>query len=137
MCASYFEAFRLSRTADGCRFWVHSANGTLESSWDELVRFDPGEDGVMVPVSVCAGVLESDAESGVVVAERYTVDGAEADAAAYGAAFAAYAEAEDTGYEVKGVFLWNDIQRYDTTYDGLMAMARDAAELYAPIDVDE
>ena len=39
----------------------------------------------------------------------------------------------DMGYDAKGVFLWNDMNRYDTTYEGFMAMARDAAEAYQPI----
>lgn len=135
VCASFFESFRLSRTGDGYCFWVDSANGSLESSWDELVRFDRGENGIMVPVSVCERYLESDAETGETVAERYAVGGQEADAAAYDAALAVYADA-DTGYEAKGVFLWNDMQRYDTSSDGLLAMARDAAEAYAPISFD-
>lgn len=133
VCASFFESFRLSETEDGFCFWVDSANGTLESSWDEIIRFDRDEDGILVPVSVCARYLESDSETGVVVKERYTVGGDEADAAAFDEAFAGYAEAVDTGYEGRGVFLWNDMQRYDTTYDGLMTMAQDAAELYAPV----
>ena len=134
VCTSYFEAFRLSVTANGYCFWVDSANGTLESSWDELIRFDC-EDGVLTPVSVCGRFLETDGETGAVVAERYTVAGGEADAESYTAAFKTYSEARDTGYSAAGVFLWSDIQRYDTTYDGLMAMARDAVEAYVPIDV--
>ena len=133
VCASFFESFRLSQTEDGFCFWVLSANGTLESSWDELVRFDAGEDGIMVPVSVCAHWLESDEETGTVVSERYSVGGRDADKSAYDEAHARYAEAPDTGYEAKGVFLWNDMQSYDTTFDGLMAMARDAAECCVPV----
>ena len=134
VCTSYFEAFRLSVTANGYCFWVDSANGTLESSWDELVRFDC-EDGILTPVSICGRYLETDGETGAVVAERYTVAGEESDAESYTAVFKVYSEARDTGYDAAGVFLWSDIQRYDTTYDGLMAMARDAAEAYVPIDV--
>ena len=134
VCTSFFEAFRLSATANGYCFWVDSANGTLESSWDELVRFD-STDGVLTPVSVCGRYLESDSETGAVVAERYTVAGEDADAESFTAAFRTYSEARDTGYTAAGVFLWSDIQRYDTTYDGLMAMARDAAEADVPIDV--
>ncbi len=133
VCASYFEAFRLSRTAEGYCFWIDSANGTLESSWDEIVRFGPGEDGVLTLTSVCERYLESDGETGLVVTERYVADGEETDAAGFDAAFAVYAEAEDAGYDARGVFLWTDIQSYDTTYDGLMAMARDAAEAYVPV----
>ena len=134
VCTSYFEAFRLSVTADGYCFWVDSANGTLESSWDELIRFDC-KDGILTPVSVCGRFLETDGETGAVVAERYTVAGEAAEAESFTAAFKTYSEARDTGYSAAGVFLWSDIQRYDTTYDGLIAMARDAVEAYVPIDV--
>lgn len=135
VCTSYFESFRLSLTQNGYCFWVDSANGTLESSWDEIIRFDCGEDGVLIPVSVCGRYLQSDADSGVVVTENYTVDGGEADADAYKAAADVYMDAEDLGYDASGVFLWKDMNSYDTTYDGFMAMARDAAEAYAPIIV--
>jgi len=134
VCTSFFEAFRLSATDNGYCFWVDSANGTLESSWDELVRFDC-TDGVLTPVSVCGRYLESDGETGAVVAERYTVAGEESDSDSFTEAFKTYSEARDTGYGAVGVFLWSDIQRYDTTYDGLMAMARDAVDAYVPIDV--
>lgn len=131
VCASYFESFRLAETEDGFRFWIDSANGTLESSWDEIIRFDCA-DGVLTPVSVCSRYLESDTESGAVVSERYTVGGEETDADGYDAAADVYTDAADMGYDAAGVFLWNDMNRYDTTYDGLLAMARDAAELYVP-----
>lgn len=133
VCASFFESFRLSETADGFRFWVLSANGTLESGWEEIVRFDAGEDGVLTPVSVCASYLDSDAETGEVISERYTVGGKAADAFTWEETAALYKEARDTGYEGRGVFLWNDMQSYDTTCDGLLAMAKDAAEACVPV----
>ena len=135
VCASYFEAFRLSFTAYGYTFWVASSNGTLESSWDEIIRFDC-TDGVLTPETVCGRYLESDAETGLVVTQHYTVGGDESDKEAYDGAAAIYQGGRDTGYEAAGVFLWTDMNRYDTTYDGFMNMARDAAEAYAPIDVD-
>lgn len=135
VCASFFESFRLSQTADGRYvFWISSANGTLESGWDEIIRFDSA-DGVLTPVSVCQRFLENDTETGQVISERYTVGGETSDAAGYEAAAASYTEARDTGYDGRGLFLWNDMASYDTTYDGLMAMARDAAEAYVPIVV--
>ncbi len=135
VCASFFESFRLSKTADSYCFWVTSANGTMEASWDEIVRFDC-VDGVLTPVSVCARFLGSDPESGQVVTERYTVAGKASDAAGYQAAAEEYTEADDVSHEAKGVFLWNDMARYDTTYDGLMTMARDAVEAYVPVAAD-
>lgn len=133
VCASYFESFRLSRTDEGYCFWVDSANGTLESSWDEIIRFDC-KDGVLTPVSICSRYLESDVETGLVVAERYRVADKKSDPAGYAAEAAKYTDAEDMGYDAAGVFLWSDMNRYDTTYDGLMAMARDAAKQYVPIE---
>ncbi len=135
VCASFFESFRLSETEDGYCFWVDSANGTAESSWDEIVRFE-SNDGVLTPVSICERYLESDTETGLVVAERYSAGGEEIDADGYAAAEDAYTGARDTGYEARGVFLWNDMARYDTTYDGLLTMARDGVEAYVPIAVD-
>ena len=134
VCASFFESFRLTRTEDGFCFWVDSANGTMETSWDEIIRFDSA-DGVLTPVSVCERFLECDPETGLVVTERYTVEGEETDADGYQAAAAAYTDGADMAYDAKGVFLWNNQSRYDTNYDGLMAMAQDAAKAYAPIAI--
>ena len=132
ICASYFDAFRLIETEAGYVFWVQSANGTLESAWDEIVRFDCA-DGVLVPVSVCSRYLESNVETGETIAENYTVAGEASDAAGYEQAAAPYVNGNDTGYEAAGMFLWNNMKRYDTTYDGFMAMARDAATAYAAL----
>lgn len=132
VCASYFEAFRLSFTGAGYTFWVSSSNGTLESSWDEIIRFDC-TDGVLTPESVCGRYLESNAETGLVVTQHYTVGGEEADEAAYEEAASIYRGGQDMDYDGNGVFLWSDINRYDTTYDGFLAMARDAANAYIPI----
>lgn len=132
ICASYFDAFRLIRGEDGYEFWVQSANGTLESAWDEIIRFTC-EDGGLVPVSVCGRYLESDVETGEVIAESYTVGGDISDAAGYELAAAPYVSGEDTGYQAAGMFLWDNMKRYDTTYDGFMAMAQDAATAYAAL----
>jgi hypothetical protein len=133
LCTSYFESFRLCATDSGYCFWVSSANGTLESTWDEIIRFDCVE-GVLTPVSVCGRYLASDVDTGLVVTERYTVDGQVSDQTAYDQAASVYTQALDLGYEAQGVFLWNDMSAYDTTYDGLMAMAQAAVESYVPLD---
>jgi hypothetical protein len=62
------------------------------------------------------------------------VDGQVSDQTAYDQAAAVYTQAQDLGYEAQGVFLWNDMSVYDTTYDGLMAMAQAAVESYVPLD---
>ncbi len=132
VCASFFESFRLSRTEQGWSFWVNSANGTLETAWNEIVRFE-SDGGILTPVSVCAQYLENNAETGLVVAEEYTLAGHSADRDSYDAAANVYLEGEDVGYEAKGVFLWNDMDAYGGGWDGFMAMARDAAAAYVPI----
>lgn len=132
VCASFFESFRLVETEGEYSFWVQSTNGTLESTWDELIRFDCA-DGVLMPVGVCSRYMESDIETGDVVAEEYTVGGAISDAAGYETAAAAFTQGEDTGYEAAGMFLWDNMKRYDTTYDGFLAMAADAATAYVPV----
>ena len=133
ICASFFESFRLTLLDQGWRFWIDSANGTLETTWDEIVRFD-GVNGVLTPVSVCARHLESDVNTGLVVSEAYTVGGAAGSAADYQQASSVYIGGQDAGYEAGGVFLWNDMNAYGTTSQGLMAMARDAADRYTPVN---
>ena len=132
VCASFFESFRLSHTADGWRFWVDSTNGTMETAWDEFVRFDD-QGGILVPVSVCQQYLESDPETGAVVRQEYIVDGAQADQSAFQAAADALQEAADSGYEAKGAFRWGERQYDTTTYEGFMALAQAAVDAYVPI----
>ena len=132
VCANFFESFRLSKTADGWCFWVDSANSTMETAWDDIIRFD-GVNGVLTPSAVCSRYLQTDPTSGLVTAEQYTVGGAAVDGAAYQAAANVYLESEDVSYNGAGVFLWNNLDVYSVPYEGFMAMARDAAAAYVPI----
>ena len=132
VCASYFESFRLLRGGDGYAFWVESANGTLESAWSEIIRFD-SVDGILTPVSVCSRYLESNPETGVVFREEYTVGKDVSDEEGYMLAAQPYTLGEDMGYDGAGLFLWNNMKHYDTTYEGFMAMAEDAATAYVPL----
>ena len=132
ICASFFQSFRLSRTEDGWCFWVDSANGTAETAWDEFIRFD-SDGGVLAPRAVCSRYLENDAETGLVEAEEYTVDGESADRDAYETVADRLMEGADVGYEARGVFLWNDLDTYSAPYDGFVAMAEAAADAYMPI----
>jgi len=134
VCANYFESFRLIRNGDDLSFWVESANGTLESTWGEIIRFDC-VDGVLVPVSVCSRYLESNPETGVVFREEYTVGEETADEAGYTRAAEPYTGGEDMGYDGSGLFLWNNMKHYDTTYEGFMAMAEDAATAHTPLEL--
>ena len=129
--AGFFEAFRLGRTEAGWCFWVDSNNGTMETAWDEIVRFDSAG-GVLTPVSICDRYLEFDPSSGLVTVERYTVGGAETDNVGYDKASLAYQESQDAGYEAKGVYVWDD-PAYADGPGGLLTMARDAAAAYVPI----
>ena len=61
VCTSFFESFRLSRTDSGWCFWVDSSNSTMETAWDEIVRFG-NEDGVLTLESVCYRYLWNDFE---------------------------------------------------------------------------
>ena len=130
-CAVFFESFRLSRTEDGWSFWVNSANGTLETAWNEIIRFGC-DGGILTPVSVCGQYLENDPETGLVLAEEYTLGDQATDKAGYEAAANVFLEGEDVGYEAKGLFLWNDMDAY-SGWDGFLAMARDAVAAYVPI----
>lgn len=134
VCASYFESFRLLRNGGEYAFWVESANGTLESAWNEIIRFDC-DDGVLTPVSVCSRYLECNVETGMVITESYSVGPEESDEAGYGEASAPYVYGEDMGYDGAGLFLWDNMKRYDTTYEGFMAMAQDAATAYCPLEI--
>ena len=133
VCASFCESFRLSDTPVGLRFWVDSMNATAEATWDDLIVFSRGDDSLLTLTEVCSRYLESDPDTGAVITETYTVAGTAADEAAYARAAADYTDAPDAGFEARGVFLWNDMQRYDTTRDGLLAMAADAAALFIPV----
>ena len=133
VCANFFESFLLSRTENGWCFWVNSENGTMETTWNEIVRFD-SVNGVLTPASVCYRYTEFDPSSGGVVAEEYTVGGAAADQAAYDAAAGVYQEGLDAGYEARGVFRWGSAEEYDTTtYDGFLALVQAAVRAYVPI----
>lgn len=131
ICTSYFESFRLVQDEDGTTcFSVVSANGSLESSWEEVIRFGCDENGYLTLWSVCYRDCLYDVETDQLVAETFEVGGVGCSEEEYTAARAASDAAHDLGYEAAGVFLWSDMTRYDITYDGLVAMACDAAEAY-------
>lgn len=133
VCASYFEDFRLVGEAEPY-FRVKSANGDMTSCWEEQIRFVPGEpDTVLQLESLCRMESRSDVESGTVAEERFFVAGVSGSKEDYEDACAALAADRDLGYEAAGVFLWNDMERYDTSLEGLLAMAEDAAAACVPL----
>lgn len=133
VCAQLFEDFRLVSDGEQTFFLVQSANGTPESSWDETIRFRRGTGDVLELESICRREIINDVENDTIAVENYYVDGADTDEVAYIEASQAVADAADLGYEAGGVFQWNDMERYDTSLDGLLVMVDDAAALYAVI----
>lgn len=133
VCASYFEDFRLYNDDSGSYFRVKSANGALETCWEEQIRFGRGEKDALVLSSICRVETQSDVEGGVITAEYFQTAGLEATREAYDEAQTALAAAVDLEYEAMGVFLWNDMERYDTSLEGLLVMVDDAVAAYAPV----
>ncbi len=131
VCAQLFEDFRLVSDGEQTFFTVHSANGTPESSWDEIIRFQRGSGDVLQLQSLCRSEIINDVENDTIAVENYYVDGADCDENAYIEVSQAAAAAADLGYEAFGVFQWNDMERYDTSLDGLLVMLDDAAAGYA------
>lgn len=133
VCASYFEDFRLYSDDSGSYFRVKSANGALETCWEEQIRFGCGEDGALVLSSLCRLETHSDVEGGVISAEYCQVAGQDCERSVYDQVQADIAAARDLDYEAVGAFLWNDMERYDTSLEGLLVMAEDAAAAYVPL----
>lgn len=133
VCASYFEDFRLLENGGEAFFTVKSANGTLESCWEEQIRFVRGEGDVLTLGSLYRLETESDVENGTIAAEHFYANGAACSLEEYQEATAIVEGAQDLGYEAAGMFLWNDMERYDTSLEGLLVMLEDAAAAYVPI----
>lgn len=133
VCAQLFEDFRLVTDGEQTYFTVHSANGTPEFSWEEDIRFQRGRGDVLAPESLCRRETANDVENDVIAVEDYFVAGETTDEVSYSEAQRAVSEAADLGYEAGGVFLWDDMERYDTSLEGLLVMLDDALALYMPI----
>lgn len=133
VCASYFEDFRLLENGGEVFFTVKSANGTLESCWEEQLRFVRGEGDVLTLASLYRLETESDVENGTIASEHFYAGGTACSLEEYQAAAALVEGAQDLGYEAAGLFLWNDMERYDTSLEGLLVMLEDAAAAYVPI----
>lgn len=133
VCAQLFEDFRLVNDGEQSWFLVHSANGTPETSWEEYVRFGRDANDVLMLRSLCRCEIVSDVEADAIASESYSADGEDCDAARYAEAEAAAEDALDLGYGAFGVFQWNDMERYDTSLDGLLVMLDDAAAGYRAI----
>jgi len=131
VCANHFDDFRLvSDKNTGEKFYlVQSGNGAVDFSYSELIRFG-SDNGVLTLTSLFYKYTDFDIDSGATKAERYKIADAEADKAAYETAYISfYAGIEDTDYDAKGAFLWENTQ-YENGLNGLLAMADKALTLY-------
>lgn len=133
VCAQLFEDFRLVSNGEQTFFTVHSANGTPESSWEEDIHFRRAQGDVLTLTSLCRCEIINDVENDTIAVENYSIEGEDCDEVAYIEAQQAVADAADLGYEAFGVFQWNDMERYDTSLEGLLVMLDDAAAGYKPI----
>lgn len=133
VCAQLFGDFRLLFDGEQSSFFVCSANGTSESSWEEVVRFTGGEGGVLRLQSVCRSEIETDTETGDIISRSFYSGGESCDEETYDIARDAVQNAKDLCYEAYGVFQWNDAENYDTSLEGLLVMLDDAAAGYPPL----
>ncbi len=133
VCACFFEDFRLLEAGEEIFFSVRSTNASLESCWEEQLRFDRGEGDALTLSSLFRLETESDVENGTIAAEHFFASGEAVDEAVYMEAAESMGRAYDLGYEAAGLFLWNDMERYDTSLEGLLVMLEDAAAAYVPL----
>lgn len=133
VCAQLFGDFRLLFDGEQSAFFVCSANGTSESSWEEVIRFTGGEGGALKLQSVCRCETETDTESGDILYRNFYAGGESCDEETYNIARDAVQSAKDLCYEAYGVFQWNDAENYDTSLEGLLVMLDDAAAGYPPL----
>jgi len=132
--ANYFEDFRLMENASSGEefFIVCSGNGNTEFFYEELIRFEKSDQGVLRPVSLLYASKSYDDE-GSLTSTVYRQGDTPIDQAEYDRLYAEFFEGNaDTGYEAKGVFVWNDSTNYSYTYEGFMAMLQDALNIYEP-----
>lgn len=133
VCAQLFGDFRLVSDGEQTYFTVHSANGTADCFWDEIIRFDRSEGDCLTLRSVCRIDASNDTETNTVTEQSWSVGGEACDEQTYTAALEAADAAADLGYEAFGVFQWNDMERYDTSLEGLLVMLDDAVAGHALI----
>lgn len=133
VCAQLFEDFRLVNDGEQTFFTVHSANGTAETFWEESIRFGRDANDVVTLQSLCRCETVNDVENNAVLEENCFVLGQPSSRDEYDTAQQAVADAADLGYEAFGTFQWNDMDRYDTSLEGLLVLLDDAAAGYVSI----
>ncbi len=128
--ANYFEDFRLmkDRVTGEMFYLVSSGNGAVDFYYRELIRFG-SNDGILTLTSLVYKYEDFDEDTGDVTGANYKIGKKPATLAEYTAAYEGiYSAAEDTGLEAKGAFTW-DSQSYTQDKDGVVAMAKAAAQL--------
>lgn len=125
--ANFFEDFRLMRRkTDGEFFFlVNSGNGMEGSMYRELIKFG-NSSGALTLTPLIYKSEEFDPANGTVLSTECRVNGASATLSEYTAAYnKIYAEAEDTGLDMKGAFVWEN-QSFTQDKDGVLAMTDEA-----------
>jgi len=129
--ANAFDAFRLvkSTTTGEKLYIVQSGNGAADFIYSELIRFG-NDNGVLTLQSLLYKYEDYNIDSGDLTGESYKILGKAANRSAYDSAYSEFfAGVSDTGFDAKGVFLWESSD-YEASFDGLMAMADNALTLY-------
>lgn len=129
--ANYFDDFRLMEDkVSGEKFFiVESGNGAADFSYKELIRFG-NDNGILTLESLMYKHEDYDIDTGNTTGQRFKINGKDAGKAEYDKAYKDfYSGIEDTGYEAKGVFMWENAD-YASNYKGFMAMVNQALSLY-------
>ncbi len=122
--ANFFEDFRLMQSKKDGEFFflVSSGNGMEGSVYRELIQFG-SSNGSLTLTSLMFKSEEYDPNSGTVLSTECRVNGASSTLDEYTAAYnKIYSEAEDTGLDMKGAFVWEN-QSFTQDKDGVLAMA--------------
>lgn len=130
--ANKFDDFRLMEDkSTGEKFYiVQSGNGATDFSYSELIRF-ASDDGVLTISTLMYKYEDYDIDSGAVIGESFKISGSSANRSSYDAAYSKFfADVKDTGYEAKGIFLW-ELSEQDNglSYDSMLTMADKALTL--------
>ena len=128
--ANHFNDFRLMKDkSTGEKFFiVSSGNGAADFSYSELIRFG-SKNGVLTLESLLYKYETTDVDSGAVTGDIYKIKGKAAAGSAYESAYAAfYNNAEDLGFDAKGVLTLESDSA--SSKEGLIAMAVKALSLY-------
>ena len=130
--AKSFSSFRLmeNRSTGEQLFCVESVNSAMNFHFKNMLRFT-GKDGVLSLESLFHSYVVYAAESTNIISEEYSVADQPADADAYQAAAAAFADTCTAAeYTTVGIFIWDGA--YPNTQEGLLRMAADAADRFVP-----